>query len=69
MEFKTPVGERAVFVAVSFPHPLYPSLALVIWRLDTGWSHDALSLNQDVGEPVPDGHVARTARLRKALLG
>lgn len=36
------------------PHPYYPGLNLVIWRLCDGEiSLDALSAAQDVGEPIP----------------
>lgn len=50
------------------PHPLYPSLQLVIWRLHDGtWSHDALSPNQDVGEPMPFAGNDLELSLRKAF--
>ena len=47
----------AVFVGLVDPHPLYAGLVLVIWWIDRDsvdpgrWSHDALSPNQDVGNP------------------
>lgn len=31
-------------------HPVYPGLCAVTWVLDNGYSIDALSPNQDVGE-------------------
>lgn len=61
-------GMSAVFV-VRTQHPLWPHLALVVWRLDTGeWSHDALDFRQDVGEPEPATPELRVANLRAALL-
>lgn len=45
-------------------HPYYPGLMLVIWYLSDGtWSFDALSHNQEVGEPEPS-----TGRERGSLL-
>ena len=63
-------GDRsAVFVGYT-AHPLYPSLALVIWHV-TGepgrWSHDALYLHQDVGTVEPGSHSQRMQRLKHAL--
>jgi hypothetical protein len=65
-----PEGVRtAVFVAET-AHPLWPSLRLVIWWLDTGeWSHDALSAMQDVGPVQPSTDDERVERLKAALLG
>lgn len=63
-------GTSAVFVASSSPHPLFPALTLVVWRLDDGsWSHDALSVLQDVGTRVPSTPAERITRLRRVLLG
>lgn len=54
----------ATFIIAHSPHPLYPHLWLVIWRLSNGtYSFDALAWNQDVGERVGGG----TASLRSAL--
>ena len=39
---------EAVFIA-RVPHPLYPGLQLVTWRLGDGWSFDALDARQEVG--------------------
>lgn len=60
-------GMSAVFI-IRGPHPIWPGLALVIWRLDDGsWSFDALDFHQDVGDvTLPAG---RQERLRAALLG
>lgn len=60
-------GGRATFVATE-PHPKYPSLRLVIWRLDDGsWSLDALDPWQVVGTidldmRTPDVRWARVER-------
>jgi hypothetical protein len=62
---------QAVFVA-RCPHPLFDGLQLVIWRMlgaPIVWSHDALSLRQEVGEAVDATPEQRTVRLRAALLG
>jgi hypothetical protein len=69
--FDMPFGDRATFIARSAPHPIYPSLALVIWWLDDGdgWSFDALSPAQDVGEALPSSPSERQARVRTVLLG
>ena len=64
-------GASAVYVEQA-PHPLYPGLRLVIWRLVGGlgdWSHDALSPQQDIGEVVSADHAERQRRLQGALLG
>ncbi len=60
-------GDSATFVA-SMPHPIWPQIALVVWKMaDGSWSHDALDWRQDVGELIPD--VDRSVALRTALLG
>jgi hypothetical protein len=66
-------GARATFVART-AHPLYAGLDLVVWRLhaggwqpEEGWSHDALSSQQDVGTVLPSTDTERTTRLRAAL--
>jgi len=63
------MSERsAVFIGRS-DHPMYPGLALVVWRLDNGGvSLDALSPLQVVGDVIsgPSGHLAR---LDKAVRG
>jgi len=47
-------GRTGTFIGRS-DHPRYPSLALVVWRLDNGTvSFDALSYQQEVGEVVSD---------------
>lgn len=44
--------EHAMFIART-QHPIWPHLQLVIWRMTGGrWSHDALDILQDVGEPI-----------------
>jgi len=59
----------AVFI-VTCRHPLWPTLQLVIWRLDNDeWSHDALSILQEVGEIISSTKSEREARLRAALVG
>lgn len=60
--------ESAVYIAQA-RHPLWPSLQLVIWRMENGsWSHDALSPAQDVGRAAPSTAEEREQRLRRALL-
>lgn len=50
-------------------HPLWPSLQLVIWRMEDGsWSPDALAADQDVGDVLPVAPEQRRNRLRHALL-
>jgi hypothetical protein len=62
---------RGVFIA-RVPHPDYPALMLVIWRLDDAsfpWSFDALDPRQEVGELAPSTDRDRADRLRAVLLG
>lgn len=62
-------GMQAVFIT-HCPHPVWPRLRLVIWRLDDGgWSHDALDADQDVGEAAPATSEERQHRLRAVLGG
>jgi hypothetical protein len=43
----------AVHVATVTPHPMYPALSLVVWVLaDGATSFDALSIDQEVGQPT-----------------
>jgi hypothetical protein len=70
----------ATFIAAT-QHPIWPDLALVIWRMlgdelsvdERGWvmspwSHDALAWDQHVGEAAAATREDRMRRLRKALL-
>ncbi len=58
----------AIYVGRVIPHPIYPTLALVIWRLDDGtWSHDALDPQQDVGNVTTRSNDKRQANLRWAF--
>ncbi len=53
-------GEQATFIAQR-PHPRWPHLRLVVWRLSDGTlSPDALSPGQQVGArlPLPDDELA-----------
>lgn len=60
---------EAVFIA-RVPHPLYPGLQLVTWRLGDGWSFDALDARQEVGDVwMVSDYMARQERLRLVLLG
>lgn len=53
-----------------FPHPLYPQLQCVVWRKrDGGWSHDALSPAQEIGEPDQIRSLDLRGNLQKVLLG
>jgi hypothetical protein len=63
------LGLSATFVQQA-PHPIWPNLRLVIWKMaDGSWSHDALDPRQDVGEIEPATPEALLANLRAALLG
>lgn len=65
----TQAGMSAVFISRGV-HPIWPALALVIWRLDNGgWSFDALDFRQEVGDVTPSDSRDRQQRLRAALLG
>ncbi len=59
----------AIHVATVDPHPLYRHLALVVWRMSDGtWSHDALDLDQVVGDvDRPRTNTETADRLRAAL--
>lgn len=66
-------GTSAVFIHRGV-HPIWPALALVIWRLRDefgylGWSFDALDFRQEVGDVMPSTADGRQARLREILLG
>jgi hypothetical protein len=62
-------GMEAVYIEHA-PHPLFPGLRLVIWRLGDEWSFDAQDPRQDVGEVwLPSDVDARMERLRGAGLG
>lgn len=58
----------ATFIAQT-QHPLWTNLQLVTWWLpeEERWSHDALAINQDVGEVTPSTPEDRKRRLREAL--
>jgi hypothetical protein len=57
------VSVHGIFIARA-PHPRYPGLQLVVWRLSDGsMSYDALKLEQDIGVIQPSTGPARGARL------
>lgn len=61
----------ATFVGAFTPHPVYPSLALVIWWLhhEQRWSLDALRITQEIpGRLVPVGEHHRMRNLRQVLM-
>lgn len=64
-----PDGERGTFIQKA-PHPIWPSLMLVIWRMEHGeWHHDALSILQELpGTVEPIQPAERLENLRDALL-
>ena len=63
---KESVGS-ATFIAKG-PHPKYPGLQLVIWKLEDGtWSLDALRWNQEVGEAVFSTGLQRWNRILEAF--
>lgn len=58
---------QGTFISSS-PHPNYPGLSLVIWKLDDGtWSLDALAYHQEVGELIPSTPNERWARVQEAF--
>ena len=67
-------GHTAICIGTLSPHPLYPQLWMVIWklldaRLESGLSFDALNPLQVVGQKVyPDTDWCREQRLRMVLL-
>lgn len=65
-------GHKHTFVAFVPMHPIWPELALVVWRRDDGeWFHDALSGDMQasiVGRLIDDHPQALQDNLRKALL-
>jgi hypothetical protein len=62
-------GMSAIFVART-RHPIWPTMQLVVWKMDDGtWSHDALSMTQDVGQPDPWTVESLLGNLKEALLG
>jgi hypothetical protein len=64
------VGGRSATFVGAMPHPIWPVLRLVIWKMDDGeWSHDALDSRQWVGEAQPSTSDERLINLSKALLG
>jgi hypothetical protein len=61
-------GVEATFVART-DHPIWPRLQLVVWKINDGsWSHDALSIDQEVGSVTLTAPEERLASLRRALL-
>lgn len=57
----------SIFV-VATPHPVYPTLQLVVWRLADGtWSHDALDARQVVGNRDDIDEHERARRLRASF--
>lgn len=59
-------GTRAIFLMRVQPHPLYPGLVLIIWKMDSGnYSFDALGPRQDVGNLV--GRNDPTARAERLM--
>jgi hypothetical protein len=62
-------GMSAVFITRT-PHPAWPALELVVWRLDDGTpSFDALAAAQDVGQVAPSTAAQRSDRLVSAVQG
>lgn len=69
MRVRVPGETDAATFVQRAPHPLWPHLQLVVWRLPGGaWSHDALHAAQEVGEVLPSTAEERTQALRRALL-
>lgn len=62
-------GDTTALYVTRCWHPLYPRLAMVIWRLGDRWSFDALELRQEVGDVVSSTAGEREQRLRAVLLG
>lgn len=64
----TTMQPTATFITAT-PHPLFPGLQLVIWRMDDGTtSLDALAATQEVGQPRAATPETRATALRAALL-
>jgi hypothetical protein len=66
-------GRRAVVIAVHHPHPYWPTLSLVVWRMPHGWSEtdrfslDALDPEQMIEDTIPEDRHTRTENVRRAL--
>lgn len=61
-------NSKATIIMIAERHPIYPSMCLVIWRLDNGTvSFDALSPLQELGELVPVTADERNSNLLEAL--
>lgn len=73
MQFKFPFsggeGKVSTFITWKDQHPIWPSLALVIWRLPGGeYSFDALSLVQELPwMPIEQSKEERTQNLFTAM--
>jgi len=67
---------KACYVGRVDPHPLWPRMSLVIWRMGTGgWSLDALSYayvingeSETVGVDGPEAASRRAKALHNALM-
>ena len=60
---------QGVFIT-SAPHPAYPNLRLVVWRLSDGtWSFDALRNDQYIGQIKMQAERERGATLMAVLAG
>lgn len=63
-----PAGMGSATFIAACPHPFYPGLMLVIWRMDDGSiSLDALRESQDVGQARLTTITQRWDALRDAL--
>lgn len=62
-------GMSATLLGWSSPHPRYPGLALVLWRMhhEAGFSVDALHPEQEVGELVERDDEQRYTAITAAL--
>jgi hypothetical protein len=67
MKFGVPWGDEATYIAQVAPHPLYPDLRMVIWWMGDHWSHDALSPEQYVGEPMENPRSRLSGNLEDAF--
>lgn len=64
----TPGGESGILVCLHIPHPLYPGLALAVWRKNDGtWSLDALHPDMELRDEIRLDNL--TTRLSYALHG
>lgn len=64
------LGDQTAVFACRMPHPIWPTMQLVVWRLADGeWSLDALGEDQEVGAVAASSRAQRQARLLSVFTG